>query len=881
MATDRIRVSRNAGKAFASTADDAAIANATSAGNTATTAATNANTQLTAITTAGSDAYLHAHSTGPYTVSTGASFTMGAAGHAAAASASAAANAVTVSRRNLAIDPKCVKATPNTSIVTEAAIYAPDGTTLRAAAGATIKKWRSGNLLSVVTGEYDPNDGQALSLADDNPDYGGPKVLLAAVGLAAGQVISLNHWVKCPTTSNRSIFYRFDDVNDNLVGTLVRTGSAAGTGGWELLKHQNVTIPATAVWVAWGPYRESGTDAIKLGSGGVFLGATAPDAVQAEDDPLWVTPGMAAAMAPHNPAYRRPAALIRDPFTQEPGSVLPAVASDYKGTEGPNGRLRRRYANPSNLSTVAEDAANPYYAMGIEDAHTLRATNTSGIIVYRDELAGLRASDLISWEVKGKATAASTWALRAVFLDDENVAIGAYTVSATYTGTGAEQTFTQAEIAQPVGGWYRLDLEWHRTSLTGTLDVYAKYGTPGPIPLAVPPDRAFPADLYERLDRRYRPGTERRGRMNAWYARLGAIRAELAAVEGYDDEQAVIAMLGISNTMLAWPRGHVPILARRLKTLYGDAGIGYVSFAPNSFGAHSYNLPENVTRAITGAWTYRGETAGTVGLNLIDATSTEVGATHALTATFEQAVVHYQKQVNGGTFRVLVDGVQQGGAVSTSAAAPAWGSVAVTGLSLASHTLTVEVTVAGAAGVRITGADLRLTGRGVRVHHLGKGGSRSQHWVDVLDDADDPDWADALAATGASAVSIDIGGNADLSLDHRTAPEILYDNYVVLLGRIRAAYVAAALPAPSILLVSNYGVQADHHFDNIRDTIRGVAREEGCAFLDLLTLMGDFSEVDEQGLLEEGDARHTSAAGGQVVAAHFLNEMLIDLPLVA
>jgi lysophospholipase L1-like esterase len=302
----------------------------------------------------------------------------------------------------------------------------------------------------------------------------------------------------------------------------------------------------------------------------------------------------------------------------------------------------------------------------------------------------------------------------------------------------------------------------------------------------------------------------------------------------------------------------LPSVRAALVAAYGSAGDGWLS--PVN-GAPAWG--GSVTSA--GTWTTSTRAAGSRGVDIshVNSTDTATPASLMFTSTATTFVIHYLKQANGGSFRYRVD---SGGwtTVATANASNLFAAETVSGLSSASHTLTIEVTVAGAAGVIVMGVDARLSGNGVRVHNLGSGSAATTHWLAV----DATIWQAGIAALEPDVVLICLGPN-DRGAGG-LSPQTWQTNMESIAARVRAATATA-----DIVFISpvDQGFAASGSMWQWTETLYQSARRKSYPFVNVFTTLGEYVTANAAGYY--ADTTHPSSAGGSRIAeriASFLTQ---------
>lgn len=213
----------------------------------------------------------------------------------------------------------------------------------------------------------------------------------------------------------------------------------------------------------------------------------------------------------------------------------------------------------------------------------------------------------------------------------------------------------------------------------------------------------------------------------------------------------VLNCIGDSWTWIAdnWIRW----VSKRLKSKYGSAGPGYISFCPTSADSGSHPATHGyfadydeggVTRTGTN-WTksnYDGR-----GPDALETTSATVGekVTLTLAVSCDTIRLHYLKKSGGGDLRWRI-GSGSWTTVATANASDLYSTldISVTGQS-PSFTLDFEVETSGSTGVTLFGAEAIASTPGVRINRLGHSGSKASHFS-----AANAKWDSAMAVLAAN-----------------------------------------------------------------------------------------------------------------------------------
>lgn len=310
-------------------------------------------------------------------------------------------------------------------------------------------------------------------------------------------------------------------------------------------------------------------------------------------------------------------------------------------------------------------------------------------------------------------------------------------------------------------------------------------------------------------------------------------------------EARTIAVLGDSWTNTAY-RLFTPLRARFLASS-GISGPGYSSINTGISGT------TDLTRSRSGTWTNVRSSTAAIGPDNAHATTTDTsaGAVYTPATAVTTWLIHYLQQPNGGSFTYQVG---SGSVITVNTAGTlAYQIVSVSGSG--TDALTLDVTVAGGAGVTIAGVEARATASGqVLMHKLGAGGARASHYAGM--------GAGYLeAAYGSLApdvVIIALGTN-----DHAANAELadFKDQLGTIVTRVRTN-----APLADILLLGT-GPNDTSALLPITDYIRQVyevAVEQDCAFINLQAGFGTYSEALARGLFE--DSVDPNTAGGLIIA---------------
>jgi lysophospholipase L1-like esterase len=512
-----------------------------------------------------------------------------------------------------------------------------------------------------------------------------------------------------------------------------------------------------------------------------------------------------------------------------------------------------RWHQAEELTLIYPDTANPY---GTATAGgTLRFANASSTVagkyLWKSEL-GLATSDVISLQMRARA-ASGTFTLACRAYNRAGTALGAGLTEGTGVTFSGTADFLTVSFTVPASTEY-IFVGPHRTSGSAVdLDIFALWGNRGVYTGSTPgPTVALPSTIAAV------PRVWGQHLLRDWRAALGKVRNASAGA------QAVMVCLGDSWTERddIW----APVRAA-LQTAYGDAGVGYVSAT-----ADGATRVDGWSHSRAGTWTDTDTGATALSVNLYKAVSTDTATPASITvaSTGSRGVqtfkIHYYQQSGGGSFRYQVDG----GAfttVNTDNVSASVQTTTITGLSNADHTLKVEVTVAGSAGVTLLGVGLLKTGNGVRVARAGNAGSTVTDWITI----GATPWEAALAALAPNLVTILLGTNDKTG-------NLTMNTYATGLGTL-IDRIRAAMPRADILVLTpvDTGDTATYVMSDYVVEARRVAQTKNVALLNLYEFFDTFANNNARALMDATDVsgRHLSADGGKTAADVLLRELLL------
>lgn len=500
---------------------------------------------------------------------------------------------------------------------------------------------------------------------------------------------------------------------------------------------------------------------------------------------------------------------------------------------------RERWIGGGHVTNVSADTQNPI-AAAFGSGYTFRSDGFPiGKRLWLDE-SGIKTSSNTYWlMIYGRAPAGTTYA---AFLTGYT-AVGAATFSTSGTAavaTGLPQVWAARYVIPARTAYVNIYLA-RTAGATTTFDIYA---------MCLFADSG--ANVWDQLLPPAQPDCVNRYQLRNWQAQV----AKVLQADG--SSQAVVAFVGdswVDNLHIWTPLG------TWLRTQYGDAGVGWCSACAPAGGSLP-SAPTGVTCSRTGTWSDVDQTSSARGVDLAHATCMATGGTLVFSAAVHGFTLHYLKQANGGVFRWNVDG-SGWTTVDTANASNLFATVAVTGLDGNAHTLNIEVTTAGTAGVTLMGCDCMKTGNGVRVHKLGNGGAAASQFTGV----DATIWQAGLAALATDVVIVLLGTNDCVA---NVSPATFNASLTTMAARVRAA-----LPYCDVLFLSPCDMGLGPYTyapQNYADEMRSVAITNRCGYVDAHRNFGSYADAAARGLW--ANTSHLNAVGGQLVANLMIEQAL-------
>lgn len=340
--------------------------------------------------------------------------------------------------------------------------------------------------------------------------------------------------------------------------------------------------------------------------------------------------------------------------------------------------------------------------------------------------------------------------------------------------------------------------------------------------------------------------------------------AKLSSIQLSNTTTAVIAAIG--DSWMAQDKITGP-LRLYLNNRFGDGGVGFVGACTNQ--NLNSPLPPGVTRTVLGTWAATNNSLLTFGVGLGDMTSSDIATpgTISFVGTCSSYVIHYIKQSGGGSFTYKTDG-GAGTTVITTNASSILGTVTVSGLSDASHTVLLTVTVAGTTGVKIIGIDFHRPGPGVRMNNIGVEGTTTANWLYP----NATQWEAGLTALAPNLVTIMLGVN---DANSAVTQADYFTNLTNLITRVQTA-----MPLADVVLLTPCDIGGVSTMSNYVAMLQSVATTMGVGFVDFFSVMGPYTAANTRG--NYANVSHLNAQGGAIVGSYwgkYLNDgRAFDVP---
>jgi lysophospholipase L1-like esterase len=323
--------------------------------------------------------------------------------------------------------------------------------------------------------------------------------------------------------------------------------------------------------------------------------------------------------------------------------------------------------------------------------------------------------------------------------------------------------------------------------------------------------------------------------------------AKIAKIKANQDAVVNIVWLGDSLTVQDYT---TQALRSDLWRELGDASVGFVRF--DGSGWPYYSIVHS-----TGTWIERYQEASALGLHINDSTSSEIGASKTASINgiynVDSITIHYIRQPGGGKFRYKVD-EGKWKKIKTKGQDTTLETKRIDGLSVANHTLTVEVK---SGKVTLIGADFQLGNRGAKVHMIGNTGSRAWQWTKVNPAV----WQQGLAALNPTVVVLQFSTNEQSLLEF---PPSLVASYRTLISWIRLAAPDADIILTTDPDTAQSGKPAYASTSEYSAAIRELAAELNLGFVDFCAHLGPYEQANAAA--HYSDSVHVTESGGKILA---------------
>ena len=332
---------------------------------------------------------------------------------------------------------------------------------------------------------------------------------------------------------------------------------------------------------------------------------------------------------------------------------------------------------------------------------------------------------------------------------------------------------------------------------------------------------------------------------------------------------AVVGDSWASNGFITSPLAK-ELLATYSATSTASAGTGFIPANSND-QIPDGTLARTYSWTRSGTWTdcgtaVSGSAATCVGANAADASSADASTPgrYVIADTMTDFTILWYRQTGGGSFTWSVDG----GSTTTISTAGAAGiqTSTISGLSSASHSVTLSVTVAGSTGVRFAGFFARITGAGgVIVSRVGQSGSMASDWSS----ANQTYWAQNMAALAPDVV-VSIWGTNEMNANQ--APATHAAALATLIGSARGSLPQVDWVA--ICASNNNFTGKTYSMAQYCNAQQDLARTQSAvSSVDLTRIFGSFADSNARSEMQS-NGYHLNAVGG-IKAAHAIYEHLM------
>lgn len=587
-------------------------------------------------------------------------------------------------------------------------------------------RWISPTVLTLITNDpSNPYVGGRTLRHTNVIGFAGRVLYLDEAGIKAGMILSFAMEAAAASGTFALQIVGKDASGSTVASSTSTSATKTGDGTVQVATVVNYTVQATTVALWITSQRQSGTAAIDIYR-------------------LTVNHGTDAAANP------QPGVIPAD--TMLPNENLCFDPQNIYGMPGVEPGLRPIWYRPDQWTKEIDDATNPSPFVGGRTLYfPAGSTSGAGKQIWCAPNGIIAGSGVEYTVVAHMLSNGGIWILQAEWFNKEHQTVGGpYTNASPYYFLGANQLQRISVPQAPATAAY-LRVSFVRSSGAGWLRVYHmgvyKGRSLGNAPMASNFDPMV--WLGSRM-----PDTFNRSMLRSWVAKVAHL------IGGDATARPTLLMMGDS-----WIARHG--IATRLRTLiqaaHGNGGMGWISFtvAGSAYAGSIWTLSH------TGAWTDVDSVPGSPvghGLDLMHVISSTVTSRKTLVVTTQNLKLFYENVTTGGSFKWRVDGGAWSSDVST--AGSGLGTVSITGLTNASHTFDVEVTVAG-SGVTILGSWAYSSGAGAIVATVGNGGIQASQYTEAP-----AIWDAQLAAIAPDAASMLIGTNDRSALLDPTAFEL-------------------------------------------------------------------------------------------------------------
>ncbi|WP_210130222.1 SGNH/GDSL hydrolase family protein [Staphylococcus sp. GDX8P54P] len=285
-------------------------------------------------------------------------------------------------------------------------------------------------------------------------------------------------------------------------------------------------------------------------------------------------------------------------------------------------------------------------------------------------------------------------------------------------------------------------------------------------------------------------------------------------------------------------------LKDKISNIYGDGGIGFVSFANNHVGNGLVNV------SLNGNWTQYDDSKYNIeqskGLDSAMVESSTAG--DSIKVTFNEELDFYEiHTLNTGQWRYNVD---DGDWVTIDASKQ---EVTPIDLKLGKHTINIEIV---SDKVTFIGSYAYKGDKGVVVHKIGNGGLKAKH----IESTDRDNYIKQLKRCRANTFGVLLGTN---DMAQNISPEEHKKSMQEVIERIKTAK-----PYASIFLITPSGNNLSNTQYSMKEYAKvqiELAKDNNLGYISLLECLGDFNITNANELMFK-DGIHPNASGGFAIS---------------